>query len=219
MDSKNQLDDTKQAAKTLSGKHSARVARLKVILPVAVGLGLATLALWPLVQAHFDHLRDKVTARPPVDVNIKNKLINPESVTLDEKGRPVKVRAETAEQQGDDKVDLQKPTNEIELDDGVKVKIKAERGAIDRKTDTLTYEGDVQLETSSGYHLQTPSASLNLKSHVAEGNEPVTAKGPAGEVQGEGFTVDRENKRLTIKGKSRLVINPKQKQQKPDENK
>ncbi|MFN7710062.1 MAG: LPS export ABC transporter periplasmic protein LptC [Holosporales bacterium] len=198
-----------------STRHSKRVARLKVILPVAAAVGLISLGLWPLAQNYIESAQQRKNPQPKFDVTIQNKLVNPESITLDDKGRPVKLNADLAEQSNNDKVDLSKPTNEIQLEDGTQVKIKSERGTIDRTTDTLTYEGGVQVETSSGYTLETPSATLNLKSHIAEGREPVKAKGPAGEVEGEGFSVDRDKGLLTIKGKSRLVINPQEKRSKP----
>jgi lipopolysaccharide export system protein LptC len=84
--------------------------------------------------------------------------------------------------------------------------VQAKQGAYHRDLETLQLAGGVDLVHDQGYEIRTPSANVDLTTKTAEGNEPVAAKGPFGELSSQGFRVTERGAIIEFTGKSRLVL-------------
>lgn len=190
-------------------RYSWFVNLMKVLLPVGVLLTIGFAVGWPYL-----HSMEK---KDPALVDIsspeikENRMLKPEYVSTDKKGQPVRVDAEWAKKLSDNLSDLVKPHGTIVTEKGETLELNASYGHYDSETKVLDLEGDVTLTSTDGYRLKTESAHLDVDDKIIDGDSYVEGEGPAGSIMGtNGFkVVDKAHgkKVITLKGKSRVIIN------------
>lgn len=198
------LSDLKKARKS-SSRHSSRIRFLRQLVPVCAFFIFGSLFAWP-------YLEKALYAPPPEETKIlketpeiKNTLVNPKLNGFDSSGRPYRIVATQARQTEKNKADLKTPKSHMLLEDGTAVKVSSQKGQYDKECHSLDYKKDVQLDTSSGYHLETETAHVDLKHKYAKGDKALSGCGPTGKVASEkGFIV--ENETLHLLGPSKLLI-------------
>jgi len=184
--------------------HSTLVRVLRYIVPAFIVVFLITVVLWPNFKLS--------TLYPQVQQAIRqaNLVINPRISSVDDQGKPYQIQARSAQRMNELQATLDLPQGQFMMDDGTQLEVSANLGDLKKEEDALKLSGTVNLKSDSGYELNAPSATVDLKSKTAESYDPVSGKGPRGEIESkEGVKISSDGK-IVFKGKTRLVINSKQ---------
>ena len=110
-------------------------------------------------------------------------------------------------------IELTRPRGEIDLADGRKLTGSARGGRLLRREDVLVLEGDVVLDRSDGYHLETEVIELNLEGETAHAPGPVTGTGPRGRIESGSMRVEASEEpgepgKIWFENRVRLVLIP-----------
>lgn len=196
-----------QEAQTLPlSEYSRRVKLLRKILPLAGLVLLIVVIAWPLSKQVYENQFEEA---PSVSKKLlmEDRLINPKLVDTDEKDHPFTLTAESSVQGQDTQSTLEKPQGKMQTDQETDVEITADTGDFDRDAGILTYKKNVVLKTNDGYVFNTQQAQVHLKTQIADGQDPITGHGPAGEIAAaQGFKLDKNQKTLRFYGQTRLIL-------------
>ena len=187
---------------------SRLVRGLKLVLPT-VAAGLVTLLIaWPQLQ---EATSEAGRVKTPTEETSNLRMRNARFLGSDAKDRPFSVSAATTRQaEGDvNRLELEKPQADITLTNGAWVALVADRGLFDRRANTLSLSGNVELFHDEGYQVRTDEVRVDLKEGLATGDAPVVAQGPAGILSGAGFRVEQAGERILVTGRSHLQLNPR----------
>jgi len=181
--------------------HSRRVRQAKVMLPILASAALLAVAIWPLV---------KETTQPR-HVGANNgqvAMADAHYLGLDKQGRPIEVRAASAEQEaGADKVyDLTTPETEITLKSGEWVTLTGDKGIYNQTSGHLTLIGHVTLIHDNGYEFTTDTAEVDTVRGIAWGNSRIAGQGPFGDIDAGGFRIGKDGATVVFTGKARLRL-------------
>ena len=176
----------------------------KRLLPVCAVLLLTSVAMWPeisrqLSSARFQHagLSGEFEA---------GKLLNVRYHGVDGT-RPYTVTADQALQDGPERVNLVQPKGDLTSDNGSWTYVESKAGVFIQHASLLDLSGDVVVFRDSGITLRTQSASMDLKSGAAAGNEATHAEGPFGTLDAQGFALVDKGAVIQFQGQSRLLLN------------
>jgi len=189
--------------------YSRYVSLMKIILPLGIFLSIGFVIGWPYLLSMGKESLPTVDANQP-EIR-ENRMVNPHYVSTDEKGRPFHLNAEWAKQQTENFSDLLKPEGSITMMEGETFNVKSNKGHYDSQTKVLTLEEKVVVTSTDGYNVETEKALLTIDNKTIEGDHFIKGIGPTGEIMGEkGFKVESRpqgKKVITLKGRSRVVIN------------
>jgi len=192
-------------------RYTTRIKILKSFLVVIASLALLVLLLWPQVEDLFlqEPQEESSIMRVQAEtLEVDNTLLNPRMQSVDSKGRPYDIKADTATAGKDRSATLENPESKFVNDDGTTCVVQAKNGYVDEKQEHITYEKNVTLDTNTGYHFETDKAHLDMTKKVTHGVDPIKGKGPTGAVEStEGFEVDHNHGILRLKGRAKLTIN------------
>ncbi|MCP4923464.1 MAG: LPS export ABC transporter periplasmic protein LptC, partial [bacterium] len=139
-----------------------------------------------------------------------NKILKPQTSSIDDQGRPYLLSSKEAERPNDNESSLSSPSGEMMLEDKTKVSVQADRGEVIQLENRMELRDNVHIETSSGYVLKGSQMTLSFKNNDATSTHPVTGTGPAGDVDSEeGVHITREGD-IHFKGLAHLVIRPQE---------
>lgn len=204
MPPKNTRLATLQRAKRDSKEHSSRIRLLRSLTPLLALVVLGGLFAWPFLEKSF-YVPAPEEKKIVEESVIQNTLVKPKLDAFDGQGRPYRLAAEVAHQKEEDKADLEVPQGQILLKDGTVLTVSSQAGQYDKSTQSLDYENKVCVDTSTGYHLETGAAHVNLKDCYASGHQALSGRGPVGEISSEqGFVAEKD--KLHLLGPSKLVI-------------
>jgi len=191
------------------GGYSRFVGLMRITLPLVAGAIVILVIIWPEQgeqRTGFQLGMSKIT----VNDSGGQTIVNPRFTGTDRDRRPYTVTADAAtqDQKAPDQINLAFPKADLTLEDGVWIAISAANGILDRKTETLTLSGGVDLFHDRGYELHTRSARISLAEGEAAGDAAVRGQGPFGTLEASGFRLQDKGRRLLLIGKSRLVLYP-----------
>jgi len=198
-------------------RYSRFVVWMKRMLPaIAAGLLLLLLA-WPRLQTAMERLKAKL---PRLDISQAGdlRMVNLRYTGYDKHGRPVTITAESARQRPggkDDVVELQAPKADLTTQNGTWLALTSETGMYQPGDQQLDLFGNVELFQDKGNSFRTDSAHVDIAKGTAEGNEAVEGNGPFGNVRAEGFRIEDRGDVIVFLGKSVLVVNPRDTEEKP----
>jgi lipopolysaccharide export system protein LptC len=194
------------------GGYTRFVALMKVALPLAAGILVLLVVIWPQLQKRSEGFRLEA-AGPTLPDSQGQDMINARYNGIDQEGRPYTVTAESATQpeSQSDAVNLTAPKADLTTDGGAWLALSAETGLYHRKASALDLAGNVNGFHDQGYEFYTRTARVDLKAGTAAGDDPVAGHGPLGEMKGSGFRITERGKRMLLTGKSQLTIFPSQK--------
>jgi len=190
--------------------YSFYVNLMKILLPIGIVFVLGLAIGWPYLTS--------LNKENPIAMNVdqpeikENRMVRPHYISTDEKGQPFQVDADWAKQKSENLAQLTHPQGSMTMIEGETFNVKSEKGHYDSQDKTLTLEENVVLTSTSGDVIKTEKAHVDLDKGIISGNNPIEGKGEAGEFKGEGFRVEKRahgKKVITLKGHSRVVINPK----------
>jgi lipopolysaccharide export system protein LptC len=177
----------------------------KFLLPLFAILLLATIAMWPEIARQLN--AEKLRGRPGLSGEFEaGKLLNVKYHGVDGT-RPYTVTADQALQDGPERVNLVQPKGDLTSDNGSWTYVESKKGVFIQHASLLDLSGDVVIFRDSGITLRTQSASMDLKSGAAAGNEATHAEGPFGTLDAQGFALVDKGAVIQFQGLSRLVLN------------
>ena len=78
--------------------------------------------------------------------------------------------------------------------------VSAPKGAYDPDTQSVALTGGVVFEDSKGNRFTTPTTTIDAKTNLARGPEPVTGGGPLGSVRADAYEVDTTSGHVRMTG-------------------
>lgn len=172
-------------------RHSRLVGWLKVALPLVALALLSTLFLVadridPSAAIPYAEVDVEALARDP-------RMTAPSYAGTTADGMAISLTASAARPATDDRTALAEGVAAVlAMPDGGRAEIAAGLAEIDTGRGELRLSGGVTLASSSGYLLQAPGLTAALdRSHLAS-TGPVLATGPAGRIEAQAFTLDRQ---------------------------
>lgn len=183
--------------------HTRVVGWLKVALPL---LALAVLSTLFLLSDRID----PEDALPYAEVDVEDRAREPRmtaptyaGTTSD--GAALTLSAEEARPQtGDAPAKAQGLRLDLATPDGAQTELRAATAVMDEAQRELVLSGGVTVTTSSGYRLETAEVAAKLDRSGLESRAPVTATGPAGDLQAGGMVLGQD---LRTPGAYLLVFN------------
>jgi len=161
--------------------YSRVIAWLKVLLPLVALALLSTMFLFarsvsPTSTIPFARIELEERAR---DQRLSSPFLAGQTVT----GYDIMVTAETARPDPENsKVSLvERLEAKINYSTESQLRLASNMGEINASTLGAVFEGNVQLESSNGYHINTQSLILNLNDGTATSPSEITGNGPAGQ--------------------------------------
>ena len=168
--------------------YSRSVRWMKIVLPIGA---IVLIGLIFMMGTDRGAVVDLGETRDAALLSAGLKLENPRFAGTTDDGDPFVVTAKSALPDGavPDRIDLERPSGEIRLSDGVTLKVDAKDGRMFRKDEELHLMGDVTLTTSDGYRAVTERVEMNLDTKSATVPGEVRATGPIGSIRADRMQV------------------------------
>lgn len=188
-------------------RHSRRVALLKRVLPATGVAMLLLVAVWPRLAPLWERMR---LAFPAIDLRDARelKMTHPRYAGIDREGRPFVITADSGRQLADrqDLMSLQHPHGDIKTHAGADIVLTAETGIYQTQSQLLDLFGDVTLLHQNGTRFVTKAARVDAAANTAEGTEPVTGRGPSGDVDAQGFRILDKGNTILFTGHATALL-------------
>lgn len=185
--------------------HDRLIATLRVLLPMAVGVLAAFLALAPLTVGRdisFVLSKDRVdvaSERMRVEhANYRGENSKGEAFTLDAASA---VQATSR----DPIVHLTQLDAKIQLQDGPAT-IRANQGRYDMDNQNIAIDGPVRFDSADGYHITTRDVFVDMDERMAHSRAPVDGTMPLGHFSADRMSADLERHIVHLDGRARLHI-------------
>ena len=167
-----------EARFAIAARHSRMVRILRVAVPAAVILALATIVLVSV----FNPFR--MLAKLPLDIG--NLVVSGTKITMESPHmagyttdqRPYEVWAKTATQDvtDPDHLDLKTISAKLLAEDQSTITMVARTGQMDTKQQLLNLQKDIFLQTSTGYEAQLSQAFIDMANGIVTSDEHVDVK-------------------------------------------
>lgn len=179
----------------------------KRLLPVLALALLASIALWPEIDRTADQGRIAFRRFGAGDAGAA-RLLDPRYQSVDAKGRPYTLTANSGLQVGPERVNLVEPKGDVTLENGSWLMVQAHDGVYMQHSGQLDLAGDVTLYRADGLTMITDAASLDMKAGAATSSARTHAEGPFGTLDAQGFALVDKGAVTQFTGPARLVLNP-----------
>ena len=185
--------------------HDRLVRWSKVVLPVAVGVLIAVLAIAPL-DKHGDVsfiLDKKKVENAPERMRVEEARY----VGADDKGQPFQIRAQSAIQRSSDTpiVDIRGMLARLGLARGP-LTIAANQGRYNLDTHKIAINGPVRVVGPDDYRLATRDVTVNLKTRQLVSDGPVAGQMSLGRFEAGQLRADLGERKVVLDGGARLKI-------------
>lgn len=176
-------------------RRSRLVRRMRVILPVCIGLILTSMVGF-VIQATVVGQKVKTN-----DADAPIQLINPRFVGRDKKGRAFVLTAKTATRDPKDyqRVLLDTPMLVLDEEGDRPVRISAKAGVYREEAKVLNLEGGVKLN-GGDLNFTTASSVFNTATGELEGHGEIQGAGALGEIIAKSYGVYDKGERMVFKG-------------------
>ena len=173
-----------------------------------MGLMLLTLvAIWPRLGPLLESVR---LAFPVIDLREARdlRMLNPRYAGVDRFNRPYVITAAIGRQvpNRDDLMSLEHPRAEMTLRRGALVVVTAATAIYQSQAELLDLFDDVNLVHENGTRFVTKTAHVDVSANTAEGHDPVSGRGPSGDIDAQGFRILDKGDTVIFTGKSNLLL-------------
>jgi len=201
------LPASRGRARRKDDRYSRRVALLKHVLPM-LGLVLVTLvAIWPRLGPLLESVR---LVLPVIDLREARdlRMLNPRYAGVDRFNRPYVVTAAIGRQvpNRDDLMSLERPRAEMTLRRNALVVVTAATAIYQSQAQLLDLFDDVNLVHENGTRFTTTTAHVDVAADTAEGHDPVSGRGPSGDIDAQGFRILDKGDTIIFTGESTLLL-------------
>lgn len=187
------------------GSHDRLVAFLGWLLPSAIGVLAAFLAIAPLTtggEISFVLAKDKV--------EVAKERMRVTQATYrgeDSKGQPFALIAGSAVQRTSREpvVNLSQLSAAIRLPDGPAT-IRADKGRYDMNRETVAVDGPILFTAADGYRLETTNVAVDLKSRQVTSTGAVQGQMKLGSFTAGTMRADLPNRTVVLDGRAKLRI-------------
>jgi lipopolysaccharide export system protein LptC len=194
-------------ARRTDDRYSRRVALLKRFLPMLGLMLLILVAIWPRLGPLLESVR---LGLPIIDLREARELrmLNPRYAGLDRFNRPYVVTAAIGRQvpDRDDLMSLERPRAEMTMRRGATVVVTAVTAVYQSQAQLLDLFEDVNLVHENGTRFVTKTAHVDVSADTAEGHDPVSGRGPSGDIDAQGFRILDKGDTIIFSGKSDLLL-------------
>lgn len=185
--------------------HDRLIATLRVVLPMAVGVLTAFLALAPLTVGRDISF---VLSKDRVDVaRERMRSTRPTYRGENSKGEPFTLEAASAVQatSRDPIVHLRQLDATIQLQQGPAT-LRANTARYDMDNQNIAIDGPVRFDSADGYHITTRDIFVDMDSRIAHSRAPVDGTMPLGHFSADRMSADLERHIVRLDGHARLHI-------------
>jgi lipopolysaccharide export system protein LptC len=185
--------------------HDKLVRWSKVVLPSAVGVLIAVLAVAPLDKngdVSFILDKKKVENAPE-----RMRVESARYVGADDKGQKFQILARNAVQRSSDTpiVDIRGMFAQLALERGP-LMIAANQGRYNLDTQQVAINGPIRVQGPDGYKLQTSDVTVNMKNRRLASHGPVSGAMRLGQFQAGQLRADLGERKVVLDGGARLKI-------------
>ncbi|HEX8842493.1 MAG TPA: LPS export ABC transporter periplasmic protein LptC [Sphingomicrobium sp.] len=185
--------------------HDKLVRWSKVVLPSAVGVLIAILAVAPLDRrgdVSFILDKKKVENAPE-----RMRVESARYVGADDKGQQFQISAQNAVQRSSETpiVDIRGMFAQLALERGP-LMIAANEGRYNLDTQQVAIQGPIRVQGPDGYKLQTRDVTVNMKSRQLASKGPVAGQMRLGQFQAGQLHADLGERKVVLDGGARLKI-------------
>ncbi|WP_298260942.1 LPS export ABC transporter periplasmic protein LptC [Bradyrhizobium sp.] len=184
--------DAMEVRFAMAARHSRMVRVLRVAVPAAVILSLATI----VVVSVYNPFRMLL---PKLPVDMSNLVISGTKVTMEsphlagysQDQRPYEVWANTAVQDvtDPDHVDLHTLRGKMLMEDQSTVTLEAVNGRMDTKQQLLNLHKDIYVQTTNGYEAWLSQAFVDMNKNTVTSDEHVDVKWADGKISADTMKV------------------------------
>jgi lipopolysaccharide export system protein LptC len=181
-------DDAMEARFAIAARHSRLVRILRVAVPAAVILAMASVILVSI----FNPFRMLL---PKLPLNIGNLVVSGSKITMESPHlsgytpdrRPYEVWAKTATQDvaAPNRVELKTIKAKVAMEDQSTVTLEALNGVMDTKQQQLELRKDIYLQTTAGYEAWLSQAFVDMGKSTVTSDEHVDVKWSGGTLSGD----------------------------------
>ncbi|AOF99837.1 MAG: LPS export ABC transporter periplasmic protein LptC [Blastomonas fulva] len=193
----------RQLFATPGSSHDRMVRLLGIILPSAIGVLVAFLALAPLLRnTEVSFLLDK----NQVDIARERMRVTQALYRgQDSEGRPFSLQAGSAVQKTSRNpvVEMSDLAARILLTEGPGV-LEAGQGTYNMDSEQVSIIGPVQFSSANGYRMVTRDVDIDLPKRSMVSRGEVTGRLPAGTFRADRLKADLANRTVTLEGRARL---------------
>jgi lipopolysaccharide export system protein LptC len=192
----------------VAARHSRLVRFLRIAVPAAVALSLASIVLTSIYNPFRMLL-------PKLPVDISNLVISGTKVTMEsphmsgysQDQRPYEVWANTAIQDvtDPDHVELHTLRGKMLMEDQSTVTLEAVNGLMDTKQQLLNLHKDIYVQTSNGYQAWLSQAFVDMNKNTVTSDEHVDVKWADGKISAD--TMKVTNGGETVRFDGHVVMN------------
>lgn len=181
---------------------------LKRVLPWVTGVVLIAVLAWPFIRQSSDSVT--LSYKDLVGKSEQVRIAGATYTGLDDQQRPFRVTAAEGMQERSDSdfAALQDVTAEMELSDQNQVTLTSESGRYDRSQNLLRLAQGIQVETTTGYVLNTEAALVDMATNTASGAAAVVGQAPFGNFTAQGFTLNVDTHHLVLQGGVKVRLDP-----------
>jgi lipopolysaccharide export system protein LptC len=192
---------TKRIERAREGRMARLIAKLQIWLPVAAGVVIILLFLWPIIRPTFV-MKDIVKNIPDLVID------NLHYTGTDSKNQPYNLMAAQATRPSGlhGIYDLTKTEGDITLQSGAWLDCKADYGRYDEVNKKLWLGGNVRLFHDKGYQVTTDEAQVDLNTDDSWGDKAVLIQGSFGTVRGVGFRFLDGGHTVVVKGPATALL-------------
>lgn len=188
-------------------QHSARVRRLKIILPV----GAAVISLvFVLVSAIRSYIPDSISVLGTKIEDGKIVMEKPAIAGRNRDGINYSMTAERALQdiRNPNSLSLETIKAAVPLNDRIIARVTAERGDYDRSSDKLNMTAPFDIDLSTGLRARLSSARIDVKGGLLESDEPVTIHMDGSSILANSIKITDKGHIISFSGGVRVDIDP-----------
>jgi hypothetical protein len=196
------------------GQHSDRVRKFKKRIFYLIIALLLVLSLLPFLSItgnskfNFQTEQGSLSGEASLAYD-KPVVVNPRYSGLDKNNREFRLNAARGMSEDRVNVQLEDIDGQIILKDGTAVDIKSKRGVYNIENKQLNLSEGVIIDVSSGYHLETKSATVKTDENMATGVDPVNITGKMGDLHAQGgFTIKDSGDQILFHGGVKMMVRP-----------
>jgi lipopolysaccharide export system protein LptC len=185
--------------------HDRLVRWTKVVLPSAVGVLIAVLAVAPLEKkGDVSFILDKKKVQ---NAQERMRIESPRYTGSDNKGQKFQIAANNAIQRSSDVpiVDIRGMFAQLAMEQGPLV-IGANNARYNLDTQRVAIDGPVQVSGADGYRLATRDVTVDLKARKLASSGPVNGQMRLGQFQAGQLKADLGSRTVVLDGGARLKI-------------
>ncbi len=158
---------------------------------------------WPLVQwglTRSSKSLPTLQAEADKDMPILKQMLGAAWHGLTNKNEPFMVTAQRTVQKNPLEFTLETLQAQIETHNTEKIIFRATEGHARKDEKKLFLEKEVSIETTSGYVLKTPTATVDFSQGIAYGDDIIAGHGPLGTIDAHGFEIRNKGELVRFSG-------------------